>query len=86
MAEEPTSSVRIGEPTARAFRTATQGGTAWVLTEFADAWLYDMTERQFGALVALLTLLLAWGQALVENHYGKGFLRAIPPKKVPLID
>lgn len=80
------SGTRVGEPLARLTRTGVQAAPAWVLTEFIDAWFYDMTDRQFGVLVLLLTMLIAWLQALVENHLGKAILRSVPPRKVPVID
>lgn len=63
----------------RPARTAVQAAPAWMVTEFVDAWLYDMSDRQFGALVALLTFLFAYGQVIIENKVGKGLLREVPP-------
>lgn len=76
----------ISEAIARPVRTAVQGGPAWVITEFVDAWFYDMSDRQYGVLVLLLTMLIGYIQTAVENAKGKGFLRAVPSAKVPIAD
>lgn len=59
----------------RSVRTAVQTGFAGVTTEFVDAFLYDMTDRQYGALVALLVVAYAFVQNLVETRTGTGLLR-----------
>ena len=68
---------------ANATRTAVQAGPAWVVTEFTDAWIYDMNDRQFGALVALLLLIFAFIQPLVENYFGRALMRT-PATSVPV--
>lgn len=60
---------------ARPVRTATQGGAGWVATEFVDAFLWNMSERQYGIAVVVLGTLIGWIQVLVENKVGVGFLR-----------
>lgn len=77
---------KVSEAVARPVRTAVQAAPAWVITEFVDAWLFDMDERQFGVLVLLLTMLFAWIQAAIENAKGVGFLRSVPPTKVAITD
>jgi hypothetical protein len=77
-------SQRVGEPTARAIRTGVQATPAWILVEFIDAWFYDMTDRQFSVAVLALLVAFAHLQALVENRTGKGFLRKVPPRTVPV--
>jgi hypothetical protein len=76
----------VSEVVARPIRTAAQATPSWILTEFVDAWLFDMSERQFAATVLLLTMLFAYGQAAVENAAGRGFLRKVPPKDVPVVE
>ncbi len=77
---------RVSDTFARPIRTAPQGGLAWVLTEFADAFFYNFDDRQYGILVVLLTILVSFIQTTVENGIGKAFLRSIPPAIVPVVD
>lgn len=76
----------VSEVVARPIRTAAQATPSWIITEFVDAWIYDMSERQFAATVLLLTMLAAYAQAAVENAAGRGWLRAVPPKTVPVVE
>lgn len=84
------SRIRVSEALARPTRTLVQAAPAGALTEFTDVFIYDMNDRQYAALVVVLTLLFGWGQVLVENAKGVGFLRRVPtpPQKaeVPVID
>lgn len=76
---------RVSEAIARPARTAIQAVPAGAITEFVDAFLYDMTDRQYGALVVLLTLLFGWGQAAFENYRGAGlWFREVPPAEQPV--
>ena len=59
----------------RSVRTALQAGIAGIIVEFVDAFFYDLSDRQYGAAVALLTILLTYVQNLVEEHRGAGVLR-----------
>lgn len=68
----------------RPARTAIQATPAFAVTEFVDAFLYDMTDRQYGAAVVLLTLVIGWAQTLVENRTGRGLLRDVPPTTDPV--
>lgn len=61
----------------RPVRTAVQATPAFAVTEFVDAFLLDMSDRQYGALVVLLTLVLGWAQVAVENRIGRGLLRSV---------
>ncbi len=72
----------IGRPV----RTATQGGLGWLIVEFVDAFFWNMDERQYGAAVALLTVLISWIQNLVENRAGVAFLRELPDKEVDVVE
>lgn len=76
----------VSEVVARPIRTAAQATPAWIFTEFVDAWIYDMSERQFAATVLLLTMAFSYGQAAIENAAGRGWLRAVPPKTVPVVE
>lgn len=59
----------------RPVRTAAQGSVAFALVEFVDAFFYDMSERQYGALVAMLVIVFSWLQVLLENQFNVGVLR-----------
>jgi len=76
---------KVSDVVARPVRTATQAAPAWIITEFIDAWIYDMDERQFGVLVLLLTMLIGGAQVAIENHFGKAFLRNIPEPDAPVV-
>lgn len=56
-------------------RTAVQMVPSAILTEFIDAWLFDMTERQYVALSGLLLLVVSWAQNYFEQKKGIFFLR-----------
>lgn len=81
------STTRVSEAIARPVRTAAQATPSWIFTEMIDAFLYDLSERQFAALVLFLTLLLGWGQNAWENRREAGlFLRDVPPKTVTVTE
>lgn len=80
------SETRISEAVARPVRTAVQMAPAAVVTEFTDAWVYDMNQQQYAALFGLLTLLFGFIQTAYENYKGKAFLRNIPPQTTPVVD
>lgn len=80
------SNTTVSEVVARPVRSAVQMAPAAVITEFIDAFWFDMADKQYTALFALLTLLFAWGQTAYENYRGVGFLRRVPPKDVPAVD
>ncbi len=56
-------------------RTAVQFVPSAVLTECIDAFLYDLSDRQYGALSGLLLILFSWGQNYLEERKGAAFLR-----------
>lgn len=69
---------------ARPTRTATQAGLAFIVTDFIDAFGLlgaDLTDRQYGALVALLGVVFSAAQVLAENAAGKGLLRDVQPSQ-----
>lgn len=77
------SDTQVSEAIARPVRTLVQAAPAGVITEFIDAFLWDMSDRQYAALVVLLTLVISFGQNAWENSRGKGlFLRNVPPTEV----
>ena len=76
----------VRDSVARPVRGGAQGGVGWALTEFTDAFLWDMNDRQYGILVVLLTMVVSWLQVLVENGLGKAFLRKIPKQPAPVVD
>ena len=77
---------RISEQVARPVRTGAQGGVGLILAQFIDAWLYDMTDTQFGTLVAVLTVVISGVMTFYEDFLGKGFMRDVPSKEVPVVD
>jgi glucose uptake protein GlcU len=71
---------------ANPIRTGVQLVPSAVITEFIDAFVYDMSEKQYLALAALLLLVVSFTQNAVENYQKRGFLRQVPPTNVPVID
>jgi hypothetical protein len=77
----------VSQSVARPVRTTVQGGAAFAVTEFIDAFgIVQMDERQYGACAVILTIVFSWAQTLIENGLGKGFLRRVPGTKVDVID
>lgn len=74
----------VSQAVARPTRTFVQLSSSAVLTEFVDAFIRDLTDRQYGALLSLLTLVIGTGQVLIENATGKGFLRKPEPPEKPV--
>ena len=78
---------KVNEALARPVRTAIQGGPVWAVMELIEAYnVYDFTDRQWGITLLAGTALVSFVQTKIENHYGKGFLRKVPPKEVPVVD
>lgn len=65
----------MSESINRASRTVVQGTIAGALVEFTDAFAYDMSDRQYGAAIVLLTMLISYVQTFVEDKKGAGLLR-----------
>jgi hypothetical protein len=82
MSTPKTVSWAVAGPT----RTLIQAGPSYAFVEAIDAFLYDMSDRQYAALVVLLTMLLGFIQAVVENGLQKAILRKVPPTEVPVVD
>lgn len=59
----------------RASRTAIQGTLAGALVEFVDATIIDLSDRQYGATIVLLTMVISYVQTFVEDKKGAGLLR-----------
>ena len=53
----------------RPVRTGVQAGGALVIVEFLDAFIFDMSEKQYGAAVAMLALVLAIVMGFVDKKY-----------------
>lgn len=79
-------STQVSEAVSRPVRTLTQAVPSLAITEFVDAFFYDMTDRQYAALAALLLIVFSFVQAAVENGIGKAFMRALPPYQTPVVD
>lgn len=56
-------------------RTATQLVPAFVITEFADAFIYDFDEKQYAAMAAAILLGTSLIQNVIEQARGRGFLK-----------
>lgn len=77
---------RVSEAVARPARTGPQAIVAFAIVEFIDSFINDLTEKQYGAAVGLLVLILAGLQVLAENRLGKAVMRSVPPKDVNVVD
>jgi len=62
---------------ANPIRTGVQFVPSAAITEFIDAFIYDMDEKQYLAMAGLLLMLISYGQNFVENQRGRGFLREV---------
>ena len=63
---------------ARPVRTAVQLTLSAVVVEFVDAFLADLTDRQYAAAVALLAIIVGYVQVKIEDRAGKALLRVVP--------
>ncbi len=80
------SNTTVSTTVANPIRTGVQGGVAWGVTEFLDAFeIVNMDERQYGVTLVLLTIVFSWLQNLVENYFGVGFLRKMPQADAPVV-
>jgi hypothetical protein len=84
MPNEPAK--RVSDSVARPIRGAIQGGAGWVGTEFIDAFLWDMNDRQYGIAVIVLGTLFSWIQNLTENRLGMAILRDVPEVDPKVVD
>lgn len=77
----------ISTTIANPVRTGVQGGVAWGLTEILDSFaILPMDERQYVAVLLLLTVIVSAVQNGIENWKGVGFLRRVPQPDAPIID
>ena len=68
-------------------RTIPQGGLAEAIIQFTEAFgLTHLSEAQHIATLILVTAAVASLQNAIENRTGRGFLRRVPPRRVPLVD
>ncbi len=74
----------VAQSIARPVRTGLQLVSAGVIVEFVDSTFWDMTDRQYGATVALLTMAIGFVQVLVEDKTGKAILRVPSPPAQPV--
>lgn len=74
----------VSQAVARPVRTGTQFVAAAVLVEFTDSFFVDLTDRQYAAALGLLTMVIGYLQVLVENRFGKAFLRKPEPPARPV--
>lgn len=80
-----TDTARVSEAIARPARTAIQAAPAAAIVEFVDVFFYDMNDKQYAALLVMLTLLFGYAQAAYENSRGKAlWLRKVGPTTAPL--
>ena len=61
---------------ANPIRTATQLVPGVVITEFIDAFIHDLSEKQYAALIGILLLATSYAQNLWEQRKGIKFLGA----------
>lgn len=67
--------MNIPQSVANPARTGLQMGGAAILVEFWDAFVTDLSDQQYAALVALLTLALGVAQNAYEAYKGKYLLK-----------
>lgn len=65
----------ISQQVARPVRTAAQLVPSAIITEFVDAFIHNLDDKQYAALGALLLLIFSFIQAHFEDVAGIGFLR-----------
>ena len=78
-----TVSTTVAGPT----RTILQGIPMEGLIQLSEAfgWTH-LTEDQHAALLVVLTAVGSLIQNYIENRTGRGFLRRVPPRRVPIVD
>ena len=75
----------VSQSIARPVRTGLQLVSAGVLVELVDSTIWDMTDRQYAAVVAALTMVLGFIQVVIEDSTGKALLR-VPSPPAPEVD
>lgn len=76
----------VSETVARPTRTVVQGGFGWIVTEGIDAFIYDLSDRQYGIAVIFLTAVFSFVQNALESGYGKAIFRDASKTDVPITD
>lgn len=74
----------VSQSIARPVRTGLQLVSAGVIVEVVDVTVWDMTDRQYGAIVALLTMVIGFLQVVLEDKTGKAILRTPSPPAQPV--
>ena len=69
------STTRVSEAVARPARTVVQAVPSIVITEFVDAFITNLNDKQYAALAGLLLLVFGFLQVLVENKVGYALFR-----------
>jgi hypothetical protein len=59
---------------ARPARTAMQLVPSAVVTEFVDAFVYNLSDKQYAALAGMLLLIFSYAQNLVEERKQRALL------------
>ena len=77
-----TTSPKIARPT----RTALQGGAGYLVAQFVDEVIYDMSPAGVLLLALILTPVVSFLQTAVEDYFGKALLRDIPEPDAPVAD
>lgn len=73
---------QVSELIARPIRTLPQAAIAYAIAEFWDSFINDLTEKQYGALVGILVILLSALQIAVERLSGLALFRKTGPVPV----
>lgn len=74
------SQTRVSTTVSAPVRTLGQLGAAAVIIEFVAAFFAtDWTQRQYGAALAVATLVVTGVQHFIENRTGHALLRQVPP-------
>lgn len=76
------ASPKVARPT----RTAIQGGAGYLVAEFIDEVVYDMSGKGLVLLSLILTVFFSWAQTAVEDYFGRALLRDIPEPDQPVAD
>ncbi len=76
----------VSQKVARPVRTAGQGGLAYAIIEVIDAFGANLTTRQYGALLLLLTIVVGFVQVLVEDRLGHAVFRKVPGPDVDPVE
>lgn len=75
----------LSQAVARPVRTTAQASVALIIVNFVQAWGLNMDDQQFGASVAVLTIVVGLVQNLVENYAGKGLFRSPDEADQPVV-